>query len=84
MYEKNLNKDMHLRLSDRDMEFLQKLSEERNMSISEVIRSLIGEYRRSLETIDVFQEAIKLIKERELKGEELSNGDVKTDINNKL
>lgn len=84
MYEKNLNKDMHLRLSDKDMEFLQKLSEERNMSISEVIRSLIGEYRRSLETIDVFQEAIKLIKERELKGEELSNGDVKTDFNNKL
>ena len=84
MYDKNLSKDMHLRVSEKDMDFLQKLSEERNISISEVIRNMIGEYRRSLETIDVLSETIRLIKEKELKGEELSNGDVKTNINNKL
>lgn len=84
MYDKNLSKDMHLRVSEKDMDFLQKLSEERNISISEVIRNMIGEYRRSLETIDVLSETIRLIKEKELKGEELSNGDVKTNFNNKL
>lgn len=82
MYEKNLSKDMHLRVSEKDMEFLEKLSKEREVSISEVIRTMIGEYRRSLETVSVLQETIKLLKEQ--KGDELSNGDVKTNINDKL
>ncbi len=82
MYEKNLSKDMHLRVSDKDMEFLENLAKEREVSISEVIRTMIGEYRRSLETVSVLQENIKLLKDKN--GGELSNGDVKTNLNDKL
>lgn len=82
MYEKNLSKDMHLRVSDKDMEFLENLAKEREVSISEVIRTMIGEYRRSLETVSVLQETIKLLKDKN--GGELSNGDVKTNFNDKL
>ncbi len=82
MYEKNLSKDMHLRVSDKDMEFLENLAKEREVSISEVIRTMIGEYRRSLETVSVLQETIKLLKDKN--GGELSNGDVKTNLNDKL
>lgn len=78
MYEKNLTEDLRLRLSTTDMNFLRELSEKREVSVSECIRSIIGEYRRSLETIDVLTEAIKLAKE---KGEGLSNGDTETNIN---
>ena len=78
MYENNLSEDLRLRLSKTDMDFLRDLSSKRSVSVSECIRSIIGEYRRSLETIDVLTEAIKLTKE---KGVQLSNGDTKTDIN---
>lgn len=79
MYEKNLTEDLRLRLSTTDMDFLRVLSEKRSVSVSECIRSIIGEYRRSLETLEVLSDAIRLAKE---KGVELSNGDTKTDINN--
>lgn len=78
MYEKNLSEDLRLRLTKTDMDFLRDLSEKRAVSVSECIRSIIGEYRRSLETIDVLTEAIKMAKE---KGEGLSNGDTETNIN---
>lgn len=77
LYEKNLKEDFRLRLSSKDMEFLRNLSEERGVSISEVVRSIIGEYRRSLDTISVLTKAIKLSEEGEL-----SNGDTKTNIDN--
>lgn len=76
MYKKNLTEDLRLRLSTKDMDFLRGLAEERSVSVSEVIRSIIGEYRRSLDTINVLSKALELSK-----GEELSNGDTKTDIN---
>lgn len=79
MYEKNLSEDLRLRLSKTDMDFLRDLSSKRSVSVSECIRSIIGEYRRGLETLDVLTEAIKLTKEKEVL---LSNGDTKTDINN--
>lgn len=79
MYEKNLSEDLRLRLSKTDMDFLRDLSSKRSVSVSECIRSIIGEYRRGLETLDVLNEAIKLTKE---KGVQLSNGDTKTDVNN--
>lgn len=79
MYEKNLSEDLRLRLSKTDMDFLRDLSSKRCITVSECIRSIIGEYRRGLETLDVLTEAIKLTKE---KGVKLSNGDTKTDINN--
>lgn len=79
MYEKNLTEDLRLRLSKNDMDFLRDLSLKRSVSVSECIRSIIGEYRRSLETLDVLSEALALAKE---KGVQLSNGDTKTNLNN--
>ncbi len=80
MYEKNLTEDLRLRLSEHDMNFLRELSSKRAVTVSECIRSIIGEYRRSLETIDLLQEAVRITKEKE-KGERLSNGDTETNIN---
>lgn len=79
MYEKNLTEDLRLRLSKNDMDFLRDISSKRSVSVSECIRSIIGEYRRSLETLDVLSEALALAKE---KGVQLSNGDTKTNLNN--
>lgn len=79
MYEKNLTEDFRLRLSSNDMEFLKNLAEKRSQSVSECVRSIIGEYRRSLDTLEILSQAIQLTKE---KGVELSNGDTKTIINN--
>ncbi len=81
MYEKNLTEDLRLRLSQTDMDFLRDLSSKRSVSVSEVIRSIIGEYRRSLETLDLIKNVVELSKE---KGVQLSNGDTKTDIDNYL
>jgi len=81
MYEKNLTEDLRLRLSQNDMDFLRNLSSQRSCSVSEVIRSIIGEYRRSLEAMDVMSKMITLVKE---KGVELSHGDTETNINSKL
>lgn len=78
MYEKNLTEDLRLRLSQNDMDFLRELSAKRSVSVSEVIRSIIGEYRRGMETLDVLSQALNLAKE---KGVQLSNGDTKTNIN---
>lgn len=79
MYEKNLKEDLRLRLNSTDMDFLRELSAQRGVSVSECIRSIIGEYRRSLDTLDVLKKAIELSSLE--KGVQLSNGDTKTDIN---
>lgn len=79
MYEKNLTEDLRLRLSKTDMDFLRGLSAKRAVSVSECIRSIIGEYRRALETMDILAQAVELTKQ---KGVELSSGDTKTDIDN--
>lgn len=80
MYNKNLTEDLRLRLSSNDMDFLRSLSESRGVSVSECIRSIIGEYRRSLETLDVLTKALNLAKED--KEARLSNGDTKTNLDN--
>lgn len=77
MYEKNLTSDLRLRLSESDMEFLKKLSNERSSSVSEVIRSIIGEYRRNLDTLNTLNDLLIIAKERGL-----SNGDTESNINN--
>lgn len=59
MYEKNLTEDFRLRLSKTDMDFLRKISADRSQSVSECVRGIIGEYRRSLETLDVLKSALK-------------------------
>ena len=78
MYTKDLTEDLRLRLSKTDMDFLRNLSTERGASISECIRSIIGEYRRSLDTLSILSDVITLAKEKEA---QLSHGDTKTDIN---
>lgn len=82
MYSKNLTEDLRLRLSTTDMDFLRDLSSKRSVSVSECIRSIIGEYRRSLETLDVLTKAINIANQK--KECELSNGDTETDLNDKL
>ena len=88
MYEKNLSEDFRLRLSSADMDFLRTLSNERNQTVSEVVRSIIGEYKRSLDTLNVLSQALAITKDAQAlanlveKGEKMSNGDTKTDINN--
>lgn len=82
MYEKNLTEDLRLRLTERDMNFLRDLSSQRGCSISECIRGIIGEYRRSLESIETLKKALKLVEEKGEKEEGLSYGDTKTDIDN--
>ena len=78
MYSKNLSEDLRLRLSPRDMEFLRKLSEQRDCTVSECIRSIIGEYRRSMDAVEAINKAIALVNGG------LSNGDTKTDFDDKL
>lgn len=80
MYSKNLTEDLRLRLSSNDMNFLRDLSSKRSVSVSECIRSIIGEYRRSLETLDLLSQAVNFAKSE--KGGQLSNGDTETDFNN--
>lgn len=80
MYKKNLNNDLRLRLNDSDMDFLRELADERSISISELIRSIIGEYRRSITLVNSLSKAINLVE----KERELSNGDTETNKYNKL
>lgn len=75
MYNKDLSEDLRLRLSKKDMDFLRNLSDDRAISISECIRSIIGEYRRSLDAMNMISDLVKLSNK-----EELSNGDTKTNI----
>lgn len=78
MYEKNLTEDLRLRLSKTDMDFLRELSSQRSLSVSQCIRSIIGEYRRSTEVVASLKDALALVKES--KGR-LSHGDTESDIN---
>lgn len=79
MYKKDLTETVRLRLSPTDMDFLRNLSEERSSSISECIRSIIGEYRRSVETLSTLTRLVDITKEAQL-----SHGDTITDFDNKL
>lgn len=78
MYEKNLTEDLRLRLSKTDMDYLRQLSAQRSVTVSECIRSIISEYRRSVEALEILNEAIRLTKEN---GGKLSNGDTETNLN---
>lgn len=80
MYNKDLTDGLRLRLSRSDMDFLRSLSDKRNQTISECIRGIIGEYRRSIESLDILKTALQTLKEKGA----LSDGDTKTDFNDKL
>lgn len=60
MYEKNLKRDVRVRLSDKDFEFLSNLSADRGQSVSELVRYIVGEYRRTLETMQILNRALEL------------------------
>lgn len=81
MYEKNLTEDFRLRLSESDMSFLKKEAERRAVSVSEVVRSIIGEYRRSFKMVSIFADALKTAVDKE---KEMSHGDTETDIDDQL
>lgn len=78
MYNKDLNRDLRLRLSENDMNWLISLAEQRNISVSELLRSIIGEYRRSLDVLKFMNDFAELRKVVDV------HGDTKTDIDNKL
>jgi hypothetical protein len=80
MYNKNLTEDLRLRLSSTDMDFLRALSAERSCSVSEVIRSIIGEYRRSVDALRTLQDALTIMSKKE----GAVHGDTKTDFDDKL
>lgn len=80
MYKRDLKENLRLRLSIDDMDFLRWLSEKRGITVSECIRGIIGEYRRSMETVDLLQRAMKIAEDN--RG--AVHGDTKTDLNDKL
>lgn len=55
MYEKNLKHQIVLRVSDKDYNFLSMMSEFRDMSVSRLVRDIIGEYRRSYTDSEVIE-----------------------------
>lgn len=75
MYTKNLTEDLRLRLTSSDMDFLRGLAEQRGSSVSEVIRSIIGEYRRSIDSLALLQQALQLAKEAQA-----VHGDTETNL----
>lgn len=82
MYEKNLTEDLRLRLSSTDMDFLRSISSERGASISETIRGIIGEYRRSLDVARTLKLAVELAQANQKKEGQLSHGDTETNFHN--
>lgn len=77
MYNKNLTAEFRLRLTELDMNFLRNLSFDRGVSVSEVVRSIISEYRRSCDLID----RLKSFDLVETVGGAV-HGDTEADINN--
>lgn len=55
MYEKNLKHQIVLRLSEKDYNFLAMMSEFRDMSMSRLVRDIIGDYRRSYVDCEVVE-----------------------------
>lgn len=85
-YNKDLTEDLRLRLSKGDMDFLRTLSTERCSTISEVIRSIIGEYRRAVVNMDYLKEAVEIARKQMISGTKKKgdavHGDTKTDSDN--
>lgn len=46
MYLKNLKSDIRVRLSDTDIDFLRALAQQRDCTLSVLLRDIIGQYRR--------------------------------------
>lgn len=63
MYLKDLTEELKVRISKDDMIFLKTLAEKRSIGLSELVRSMVGEYRRSLEMVDAMNKMLALTKE---------------------
>lgn len=59
MYNKDLTESVRLRLTDEDMKFLSEVSEERCVSISALIRQIIGDYRRGYHILTLMENEAK-------------------------
>lgn len=83
-YKKDLNEQVRLRLSVGDMTFLKELSTQRCVTISELIRSIIGEYRRAVVNMDYLKQAVELAQKQMITGKkgDVVHGDTKTGIDN--
>lgn len=73
MYNKNLTKTLNIRINTKDFDFLEDLADKRSCSVSDCVRSLIGEYRRSIIVMERLKEKIDLA--TEIEGEIIKNGD---------
>lgn len=63
MYEKNLDRNINLRMSAIDYDFLVDLADKRNIKVSELCRYIIGEYRRSMKIYELIKENEELSEE---------------------
>ena len=77
MYTKDLSETVRLRLTVEDMQFLKDLAEQRQSSISSCIRSIVGEYRRSVTELQLLQKALTQIGA-------VQDGDTSTNFHNIL
>lgn len=53
MYEKNLTESFRLRLTKEDMDFLTSISVMNGVSVSETLRQILGNYKRTRRGEDV-------------------------------
>ena len=81
MYTKDLDNRVVLRLSDSDMDMLRKMSSDTGLTVSGCIRSILGEYRRARQTMDLMSRALDVVEQNERKGV-MFNGDTITDFDN--
>jgi len=65
MYTRDLDCPLRLRVSQRDYAFLVNLADEKHLRVSDVVRNIIGEYRRSLDTIAALNDAIALVRSQQ-------------------
>lgn len=79
IYKKNLSSEFRLRLTDEDMDFLRDMSADRGVSVSEVVRSIISEYRRSCDIVLRLEKSVDFINTL---GEEAVHGDTETYFDN--
>lgn len=66
MYTKNLSKLIVFRVKTEDYEFLQRLSETRRCSVSDVLRTMVGGYRRVKTKADICSVYSSAVEEMEI------------------
>lgn len=75
MYLGDLSCQFRLRMSSKDFDFLTELAQDRAITVSELVRSIIAEYRRSCVMVSALQS---------MKGGAMSYGDEQANFHDKL